>query len=219
MKTFGKFVAVPKTETIPGTPVGFDVAGNPILGPDQKVNILLFLDQNGRDWFEVARQFPHPFYIAIDQNNSIVSMVDDFQASQIAGFEIIGVDEDYGYTRGPGGTVYGKIWDGSAIVEPENEPDQIPDEISRRQFFQQLAVMETITNDDALAAMQGGIIPAPLQVIIDQLPTEYDRFNAQMFFVGAQNFNRLHWLTDAVRLAMQWTLEQRDDFWREASRL
>ncbi len=103
-------------------------------------------------------------------------------------------------------------------VAPETfEP--LPDEISRRQFFQYLAVIGIITKDEALAAMQGGVIPASLQAIIDQLPTDDGKFNAQMFVVGAQNFNRLHWLTDVVREAMHWTLEQRDDFWREAAKL
>ncbi|MBQ0707835.1 hypothetical protein [Ochrobactrum sp. AP1BH01-1] len=121
-----------------------------------------------------------------------------------------------------------KLWDDALsgnygpILEyskPDPGPEPAPDEISRRQFFQYLAVIGIISKEEALAAMQGGVIPAPLQAIIDQLPTEDDKFNAQMFVVGAQNFNRLHWLTDVVRQAMNWTLEQRDDFWREAAKL
>ncbi|MCV9910181.1 hypothetical protein OIV19_21535 [Brucella sp. HL-2] len=111
---------------------------------------------------------------------------------------------------------YGPIFD---YQEPEPQPEPVPDYISRRQFFQYLAVLEIITRQEALAALQSGTIPAPLQAIIDQLPTENDQFEAQMFIIGAQNFNRLHWLTDKVRQAMTWTLEQRDDFWREAYKL
>lgn len=114
------------------------------------------------------------------------------------------------------------IYDGlkfKAPSEPEQPADPIPDEISRRQFFQYLAVLEIISKAEALAAMQGGAIPAPLQAIIDQLPTDDDKFNAEMFVVGAQNFNRSHWLTDKVRQAMQWTMEQRDEFWREAAKI
>ncbi|WP_273794151.1 hypothetical protein [Brucella intermedia] len=106
-----------------------------------------------------------------------------------------------------------------AIQEYAPPTEPAPDEISRRQFFQYLAVIGIISKDEALSAMQGGVIPAPLQAIIDQLPTEDDKFNARMFVVGAQNFNRLHWLTDVVRQAMQWTVEQRDEFWREAAKL
>ncbi|MEN5279280.1 hypothetical protein ABE527_20370, partial [Brucella sp. TWI432] len=90
---------------------------------------------------------------------------------------------------------------------------------SRRQFFKYLAVLEIISRQEALAALQSGAIPAPLQAIIDQLPTEDDRFQAQMFIIGAQNFNRLHPLSETVRLSLDWTIEQKDDFWREAYKL
>ena len=107
-----------------------------------------------------------------------------------------------------------------AVVEFEElEPKSIPDEISRRQFFQYLAVLGIIIRQEALAALQSGAIPAPLQAIIDELPTEDDQFEAQMFIIGAQNFDRLHPLSDTVRLALGWTVEQKDDFWREAYKL
>ncbi len=104
-------------------------------------------------------------------------------------------------------------------VEPEPVPEVAPDEISCRQFFQQLAAMEIITKAEALSALQNGTIPPPLQVIIDQLPTEDDKFNAQMLVIGAATFNRLHPLAEIVRQAMQWTAEQKDNFWREAAKL
>ncbi|MCF7646900.1 hypothetical protein KQ944_18050 [Bacillus subtilis] len=103
------------------------------------------------------------------------------------------------------------------IPEPVIEP--IPDEISRRQFFQQLANMEIITRDDALAALTSGAIPAPLQTIINGLPSDDDKFNAQMLVIGAQTFNRTHPLAEIVRQAMQWTVEQKDNFWRDAAKL
>ncbi|GAA0613179.1 hypothetical protein [Paenochrobactrum glaciei] len=108
------------------------------------------------------------------------------------------------------------------VIEPYVAPpviELIPDEISRRQFFQQLAVMEIITKAEALAALQNGTIPDPLQVIIDQLLTEDDQFNAQMLVIGASTFNRTHPLAEIVRQAMQWSVEQKDDFWREAHKL
>ncbi|MBK0022208.1 hypothetical protein IAE29_12825 [Ochrobactrum sp. S46] len=111
---------------------------------------------------------------------------------------------------------YGPIFD---YVEPEPQPEPIPDEISRRQFFQYLAVLGIISRQEALAALQSGAIPAPLQAIIDELPTEDDQFEAQMFIIGAQNFDHLHPLSDTVRLALEWTVEQKNDFWREAYKL
>lgn len=218
MKDFGTFTSKSEIVELDPIQVGLDQDGEPVLYKPQDQSVLIFRDANGADWFDLAKAFPHPFYIAVDDDGRIYSMEPDFQSSQIAG-HLIGIDSDFGYTRGHGGTVYGKIWNGAAIVEPEPEPEPIPDEISRRQFFQQLAVMGIITRADALAAMQGGIIPTPLQAIIDQLPTGDDRFDAQMFIVGAQNFHRLHPLSETVRLSLAWTLEQKDALWRDAAKL
>lgn len=218
MKNFGKFNSIPEIVQLPPAQIGIDDDGEPIFGPERSVTALFFRNAAGEDICQIAKDDPYNFYIAVDDTGIVFSMTDDIEQSQIAGADIIGIDEDFGFTFGPGGTVYGKIWDGTAIVEPPvTEP--VPDDISRRQFFQYLAVLEIITRQEALAALQSGAIPAPLQAIIDELPSEDDRFEAQMFIIGAQNFNRLHWLTDRVRLAMQWTLEQRDYFWREAYKL
>lgn len=202
MKDFGVFTSHPEKVDVSGVPT----------------NILIFRNVDGVDWFDIARANPHPFYIAVDDEGRIYSMEEDFQCSQIAG-RLIGIDSNYGYTRGPGGTVYGKIWNGSAIVEPGPETQAVPDEISRRQFFQHLAVMGIITKADALAAMQGGVIPAPIQAIINHLPSDDDKFNAQMFIVGAATFHRTHPLAETVREALSWTAEQKDDFWRQAAML
>ncbi|MCH4542710.1 hypothetical protein [Ochrobactrum sp. A-1] len=219
MKNFGKMTAALEPIILKGPQIGVNEDGSPVFAPDQQYNVLFFRNEDGVDIVDLAKEFPHQFYIAVDASGAIISMTNDIEQSQIAGVDIIGIDSDFGFTYGPGGNVYGKIWDGAAIVEPSPSSEPIPDEISRRQFFQYLAAIGIISKDEALAAMQGGVIPTPLQAIIDQLPTEDDKFNAQMFVVGAQNFNRLHWLTDAVRQAMQWTIEQRNDFWRSASKI
>lgn len=186
-------------------------------GRSQPVWVLI--DDEGRDVLLDIEKNPSPFYIAVLEDGSIFSMWDDISHMQIPGVQIIGIDEDFGYAWGEGGNVFGKIWNGTAIVEPDQEPEPIPDEISRRQFFQYLAVLEIITRQEALAALQSGAIPSPLQAIIDQLPSEDDRFEAQMFIIGAQNFNRLHPLSETVRLSLGWSIEQKDDFWREAYKL
>lgn len=121
MKDFGKFTAGEKIVTSPPIQIGTDGNGEPVFSEPRKLPVLIFRDKNGVDWFDLAKEFPHPFYIAVDDDGRIYSMETDFQASQIAG-HIIGIDSDYGYTRGQGGTVYGKIWNGSAIVEPLMEP-------------------------------------------------------------------------------------------------
>lgn len=218
MLNFGKFKSFPQNVELPPAQIGIDEEGNPIFGSSQTVNVLFFRDASGRDICDIAKENPFKYYIAVDDAGFVFSMTDDIEQSQIAGADIIGIDEDFGFTFGPGGTVYGKLWNGTAIVEP-TVTKPLPDEINRRQFFQHLAVLEIITRQEALAALQSGAIPAPLQAIIDQLPSDDDQFEAQMFISGAQNFERLHPLSETVRLSLGWSVEQKDDFWREASKL
>lgn len=121
MRDFGKFTSSTEIVEFPPIQIGMSENGEPIFGEPRKQPVLIFRDANGNDWFDLAKEFKHEFYIAIDDEGRIYSMEADFQSSQIAG-HLIGIDSDYGYTRGQGGTVYGKIWDGTAIVEPPNEP-------------------------------------------------------------------------------------------------
>lgn len=217
MKNFGKMIASREVIDIPGEQIGVNEDGEPVFAPAQMQPVLIFRDENGADWFDLARDYPHAFYIACDEENRIISMTDDYQQSQIADYTLVGLDNNFGFTFGPGGTVYGATWTGSEIILKASAI--APDEISRRQFFQQLAVAGIITKAEALAAMKSGAVPQALQAIIDALPTEQDRFNAEMLVVGADTFYRAHPLTETVRLAMQWTEEQRDSFWLEASKL
>lgn len=218
MRNFGQFKSVLTPVELPPDVIGQNDDGEFEYGPKRYVNVYFFRNEEGEDICNIAKDDPHKFYIAVDGGGVVFSMTDDIEQSQIEGADIIGIDDDFGFTFGPGGTVYGKIWNGNAIIEPP-VTELVPDEISRRQFFQYLAVLGIISRQEALAALQSGAIPAPLQAIIDQLPTEDDQFEAQMFIIGAQNFNRLHPLSDTVRIALGWTVEQKDDFWREASKL
>jgi hypothetical protein len=83
--------------------------------------------------------------------------------------------------------------------------------ISRRQFFQQAAIAGFITNADALAAMSG-TIPSTLLTVVNALPTDADKFNAKMILTGATTFERNHPLVESVRVAMNLTTKNIDDF-------
>ncbi|MEN5300326.1 hypothetical protein ABE530_18610 [Brucella sp. TWI559] len=188
-----------------------------VLDDDKTTTAWFLVDEKGRDVVPLIQADPSPFYIAVLENGSIFSMWDDIEQLQIPGVQIIGIDNDFGYTWGKGGDVYSKIWNGTAIVEPPiNDP--VPDEISRRQFFQQLATLELITKDEAKTALQGGAIPAALQALVSQLPDD-EQFDAEMLIIGATTFSRLHPLSDKIRILFEWSEEQRDDFWRAAAKL
>ena len=134
MKNFGK-LAITREEIRLGEDIK-DEKGN-IVQPANTVKINVLKDKDGVEWHELFKRYPHKFYIAVDDNKHIISMTDDAEQSQIAGFDIIGIDENYGETFGQGGSVYGKLWDGEKIVAPE----PIFPSLSARQFWQAALVI------------------------------------------------------------------------------
>ena len=94
----------------------------------------------------------------------------------------------------------------------------VPQTISDRQFFQQLAIAGVISQEEALAAVKTGDIPAALSGFIAALD-DAARFNAEMLLSGATIFARNHPLTDAIAAAQGMKPEQVDDFFRAAAAL
>ena len=111
----------------------------------------------------------------------------------------------------------GTYIDGVFTPKPEDPvPNPVPQTISDRQFFQQLAIMQIITQEEALAAVKTGAIPAALQSIVDTIVDDQTRFNVEMILSGATTFERSHPLTNNIGTAYGMTSEQMDDFFRAA---
>lgn len=108
--------------------------------------------------------------------------------------------------------------EGNTITPWVPPPPPVPQEISDRQFFQQLAIMGMITEDEALAAVSTGTLPASFETIINTLPEE-QRFTAKMLVQGATIFNRQNQFVAYFAYATGMTSEQVDDLWRQASEL
>ena len=69
-------------------------------------------------WRDIAKADPSNWYIAVMEDGTIVSAEKDYSQSLILGASIIGLDNLFGFTNWlEGGTVYGKKWTGTAIVE------------------------------------------------------------------------------------------------------
>ena len=134
MKNFGKLKAS-KEEIKSGEDIKDD-KGN-IVQKAGTVTIYILKDNDGIEWHDLFEKYPHKFYIAVDDTKRIISMTDDPEQSQIAGFDIIGIDDDYGETFGQGGSVYGKLWDGEKIVAA---PPVFPP-LTARQFWQAALVI------------------------------------------------------------------------------
>lgn len=97
-------------------------------------------------------------------------------------------------------------------------PEPVPDIISDRQFFQELANRSVISQQEALAAVATGAIPAAMLALISQLPEE-QQFPAQMLVSGATTFRRSHPIAALIGGLCGWTAEQTDDLWRAAFEL
>lgn len=90
--------------------------------------------------------------------------------------------------------------------------------ISRRQFFQQLALDNIITADEALAAVKTGTTPAAMQHLINTLPAN-TQFSANMLIAGATDFNLTNPITETLSSAFGWTQSQLYSFWTTAASL
>jgi len=120
--------------------------------------------------------------------------------------------------------VYANRQDFTSEFLADNDPTLIaylsppvPD-ISRRQFYQQLAVQGIITQAEALAAVTSGSIPAALQVLINGLPSS-EQFPATMLIVGNDTYHRSHPLVAQIGIAYGWTSAQMDAFFNAAAAL
>jgi hypothetical protein len=107
---------------------------------------------------------------------------------------------------------------GNAAAPYVPPPAPVPQSISDRQFFQQLAIQGVITETEALAAVKTGAVPTALQALIDAMPTD-QQFGATMIVSGATTFERCHELTLAIGRAYGWTSDQMDALWRAAAEL
>ncbi len=143
MKNFGKLTIAQEEITL-GEDIKDDRGNVAQKAGTVKINVLK--DKDGNKWHDLFKQYPHKFYIAVDDNKHIISMTDDPEASQIAGLDIIGIDDDFGETFGPGGSVYSKLWDGEKIVAPA--PVFPP--LSSRQFWQ-AALAIGVKEEDLIA--------------------------------------------------------------------
>lgn len=105
-----------------------------------------------------------------------------------------------------------------SIIPTEDTPIAVPNEISKRQFYQQLAIEGLITEAEALSVIQSGVLPAAMESFISQLPTDM-QFSTRMLLAGAQTFERGHAMSQAFEAHMNFTEAQVDQIWIDASKL
>ncbi len=162
MKNFGKLTSSVEEVEIKTLDAVFDENGKVIIPEQyQSVTVTVLKNAEGVEWHDLFKLYPHAWYIAVEDDGKIISMESDPEHSQIADKDIWGIDSDFGYTRGPGGTVYGKVWNGSAIVEYVPPITEIP--LSFDQFRTMLEVIEKL---DAFKAGIETLIPASKTIMM-----------------------------------------------------
>jgi|SRR5262245_6682945 len=93
-----------------------------------------------------------------------------------------------------------------------------PLEISDRQYFQQLAIENVITQNQAIDAVAGKSIPPSMAQYIQKLLPD-QQFDAQMLFGGAILVRRDNSYVDGYRDFMGWTPEYMDQVFQRAAQI
>lgn len=110
--------------------------------------------------------------------------------------------------------------DEESLNIPDNpRADPVPASVTRHQFFKQVWKMGVISFDEAMDAVKQISLPPQLTVYINTIPDPTLRAEAQLDVMGLGEFRRNSLLTEAVRLANNWTSQQTDQLWRDASKL
>lgn len=105
-----------------------------------------------------------------------------------------------------------------AVADYVPPPPPFINEISDRQFFQQLAIDGEITQGEALDAVKTGAIPAALQAVIDKLP-DAQKFTVEMLVSGATKFEYTNPFTSILAQALGRTEAQMKTLWSNAAAL
>lgn len=114
-----------------------------------------------------------------------------------------------------GGTIVGDVF------TPPTRPPSVPyvqEIITDVQFFTALAHAGNITQDEAIAAVATGTIPATILAAVNALPAD-QKFVAQMKISGQTTFARRSPIVAALGASLGWTSEQIDGLWRAAAAL
>ncbi len=107
---------------------------------------------------------------------------------------------------------------GNTIPPYVPPPVPVPDEISRRQFFQVLANREMITKAEAIDAVTLGTLPVVIETILQGIADEDVQWSVRMSFT-AQTFKRSNWAVGFFGAMQNMSSADIDELWRAAAKL
>lgn len=100
----------------------------------------------------------------------------------------------------------------------DEPPEEIPEIITSRQFYQQLYIAGIMTANDAMAAAKSGTLSTTITNWIATLPVG-QRWPTEIMLSADKIFKRNHPTIIAMIDALGYTPEQGDTFWLAASKL
>ncbi len=95
----------------------------------------------------------------------------------------------------------------------------VPEAISRRQFYQVIAVREMITKAEALAAITTGTLPAALDAMVSLIADEDIEWQARMLLSGATEFRRSNGFVEFFGAMQGLDSGAMDQLWRDGHAL
>lgn len=122
-------------------------------------------------------------------------------------------------TEGGGDILHARITTDGGIapyVPPEAAVAPIPVTVSRRQFYEELAVELQITEAEALAVMQNNTLPADFQTYVDGLSAA-NAFKAKMYFLGEPYPARSSTWIEGVRIPLGMSANLMNELFKSAA--
>lgn len=205
MHNFGKMTMRPKTFELK------DEEGNVI----DSQTVMAFYDANEVLWHDLYPQFEHDFYVAVSDDGVLMSFERDAQQSQIAGVDIIGINENEigagsNVTPGSeGGMLRGHYWDGSILSKRPPTRGELFPPLAKWRFEAMIDIYGQQTGEDLR-----GLIDAAVEALPDP-----DRTIAKSKRQNVQEYYRDDPLFDFIGSAVNKTSEQIDTLWTAAHAL
>lgn len=97
------------------------------------------------------------------------------------------------------------------------EPEAVPVEISRRQFYEGLVVVERITWAECLQVLRDGTLPIAVQAMLAEVPDMEIRNKAESRLIGAGSFFFSDQFVLIFAAVEGWSDDQVAAFWRLCS--
>ena len=104
------------------------------------------------------------------------------------------------------------------VAEHVPRPPKVPEAVSTRQFYQQLALDGEISLEEAIAAVKTGALPSRFRSLVDSLNGP-EKINTVFAVVGSEEVNRKDPAITRIVAELGWSTEKFNRLFTEAAKL